>query len=113
VEEVRRLLGVATYTSKFIPRFSAKTAALQELLKANAAFVWLPEHQKALELIQHELENDRVLFIFDPKRSTQVTTDASGTGLGAVLLQGDRPIAYAARSLTAAEKITQQSRKSF
>jgi transposase InsO family protein len=103
-EEVRRLLGVATYISKFIPRFSAKTSVLRELLKADAAFVWLPEHQRALELIQHELENDRVLYIFDPKRPTQVATDASGTGLGAVLLQGDRPIAYAARSLTAAEK---------
>jgi hypothetical protein len=44
VEEVRRLLGVATYNSKFIPRFSAKTSALRELLKADAAFVWTPRH---------------------------------------------------------------------
>jgi transposase InsO family protein len=103
-DEVRRLLGVATYISKFIPRFSAKTAVLRELLKADAAFVWTPDHQKALELIQRELVNDKVLYIFDPARATQIATDASGSGLGAVLLQGNRPIAYAARSLTAAEK---------
>jgi hypothetical protein len=103
-DEVRRLLGVATYISKFIPRFSAKTAVLRELLKADAAFVWTAEHQRALELIQQELVGNNVLYIFDPARPTQIATDASGSGLGAVLLQGDRPIAYAARSLTSAEK---------
>jgi transposase InsO family protein len=103
-DEVRRLLGVATYISKFIPRFSAKTAVLRELLKNDAAFVWTPAHQQALELIQRELVGDKVLYIFDPACSTQIATDASGSGLGAVLLQGNKPIAYAARSLTAAEK---------
>ncbi len=77
---------------------------LRELLKADAAFVWTAEHQHALELIQQELMGSNVLYIFDPARPTQIATDASGSGLGAVLLQGDRPIAYAARSLTAAEK---------
>jgi hypothetical protein len=101
-DEVQRLLGVATYISKFIPRFSAKTAVLRKLLKADAAFAWTPEHPE--ELIQRELVGSNVLYIFDPARPTQIATDASGSGLGAVLLQGDRPIAYAARSLTAAEK---------
>jgi hypothetical protein len=104
VEDVRRLLGVATYISKFIPRFSAKTSALREFLKADAAFVWTARHQEALALIQRKLENEKVLFIFDPKKPTQIDTDASGTGLGAVLMQNDRPVAYAARSLTPAEQ---------
>jgi hypothetical protein len=47
---------------------------------------------------------NNVLYIFDPARPKQIATGASRSGLGAVLLQGDRPIAYAARSLTAAEK---------
>ncbi len=99
------LLGVATYISRFIPRFSSKTTVPQDLiLKVDAGFFWLPEHQPALELIQNELLDDKVLYIFDPKRDTQIVTDASGTGLGAVLMQGDRPIAYAARSWTLAKK---------
>ncbi len=104
VEEVRRLLGVAKYISKFIPRFSAKTSVLRELLKADAAFVWMPRHQEALTAIQQELESEKVLYIFDPKKPTQVATDASGTGLGAVLMQNNRRIAYTARSLTPAEQ---------
>jgi hypothetical protein len=87
-----------------MPRFSAKTSALRELLKADAAFVWTPRHQQALTAIQHELESEKVLYIFDPKRPTQIATDASGTGLGAVLMQNYRPIAYAARSVTPAEQ---------
>ncbi len=103
VEEVRRLLGVATYISKFIPRFSAKTAPLRRLLKTDAAFDWTPEHDEALRAIKHELLDEKFLYIFDPKLPVQVATDACSTGLGAVLLQNDRPIAYAARSLTPAE----------
>jgi hypothetical protein len=76
VEDVRRLMGVATYISKFIPRFSAKTSVLRNLLKADSAFVWTPQHQQVLEMIQNELTGDKVLYIFDPSRPTQVATDA-------------------------------------
>jgi hypothetical protein len=103
VEDVRRLLGVATYISKFIPRFSAKTAVLRRLLRADMAFEWTPEHEAALRLIQDELTSDKVLFIFDPNLPVQIATDASGTGLGAVLMQKGRPVLFAARSLTPAE----------
>jgi hypothetical protein len=89
---------------KFIPWFSAKTSALRELLKADTAFLWTPRKQEALDLIKKELESEKVLYIFDPCKRTQIATDASGTGLGAVLMQNDRPVAYAARSLTPAEQ---------
>jgi hypothetical protein len=103
VEEVRRLLGVATYISKFVPCFSSKTSVLRQLLKADAAFVWTAAHDQALRAIQQELENEKVLYIFDPDQPTQIATYASNTGLGAVLLQNGRPTSYAARSLTKAE----------
>jgi hypothetical protein len=95
---------VATYISRLIPQFSAKTAKLRDLLKADASFAWEAEHQQVFELIKAKLASDKVLYIFDPSLPTQVATDASGTGLGAVLLQKNRPIAYAARSLTPAER---------
>jgi hypothetical protein len=95
VDDARRLLGVAMYVSKFIPRFSAKTAALCRLLKADMAFEWTAEHAEALELIKGELLNGRVLV--------QIATDASGTGLGAVLVQKGRPVLFTAHSLTSTE----------
>jgi hypothetical protein len=102
-DDVRRLLGVATYISKFIPRFSAKTAVLRPLLCADMAFEWTAEHEEALRLIQDELTSDKVLFIFDTTLSVHIAMDASGTGLGAILMQKRRPVLFAARSLTPAE----------
>jgi hypothetical protein len=104
VEDVRRLLGVATYISKFIPCFSPKTSVLRQLLKGDAAFEWTREHESALHAIQEELQSKRFLIIFDPELPTQIATDASGTGLGAVLMQNGRPVSYATRGLTKAEE---------
>jgi hypothetical protein len=105
VKEVRRLLSVATYISKFIPKFSAKTAVLRQLLKADAVFEWLPQHADALQAIKDELLPDKFLYIFDAKLPVQIATHACSSGLGAVLLQNDPPVAYAALSLTPAERI--------
>ncbi len=105
VEDVRRLLGVATYISKFIPRFSAKTSALRESKRTQRSYgLWTPRHQEALTAIQKEQESEKVLYIFDPKKPTQVDTDTSRTGLGAVLMQNDRPNTYAACSLLPMEQ---------
>ncbi len=104
VEDVRRLLGVATYISKFIPCFSRKTSVLRRLLKADAAFEWTVEHERALRAMQEELQSEKFLVIFDPFLPTQIATDAGRTSLGAVLLQNGRPVSYAARSLTKAEQ---------
>jgi hypothetical protein len=79
-------------------------SVLQRLLKADAAFEWTVEHERALQAIQEELQSEKFLVIFDPSLPTQIATDASGTGLGAVLLQNGRPVSYAARSLTKAEQ---------
>ncbi len=65
--------------------------------------MWTHEHDKALRAIKHELLDEKFLYIFDPRLPVQVATDVCCTGLGAVLLQNDRPIAYVGRSLTTAE----------
>ena len=103
VEELRRLLGVATYISKFIPRFSTLTEPLRRLLQDGVAFCWEDEQQRALNDIKDALKGEKVLFIFNPQLPVQIATDASGTGLGAVLLQHNRPVSYAARSVTKSE----------
>jgi hypothetical protein len=74
------------------------------LLKADAAFEWTVEHERALRAMQEELQSEKFLVIFDPFLPTQIATDAGRTSLGAVLLQNGRPVSYAARSLTKAEQ---------
>jgi hypothetical protein len=76
---------------------------LRQLLKTDAAFEWTNEHETAMQAIQNKLLQDRFLVIFDPALPMSIATEASGTGLGAVLLQNGRPVSYAARSLTKAE----------
>ena len=89
VEELRRLLGVATYISKFIPRFSTLTEPLRRLLHEETAFCWEEEQTRAFNNIKKALKSEPVLFIFNPRLPVQIGTDANGTGLGAVLLQNN------------------------
>ena len=46
-DELREFLGIATYMSPFIPKLSANTATLRDLIKKDAAFSWNSSHDKA------------------------------------------------------------------
>ncbi|XP_037302703.1 uncharacterized protein K02A2.6-like [Manduca sexta] len=65
--------------------------------------------QESFDKIKKEIISDRVLMHFDPNKPVVLATDASPTGLGAILSHrmpdgSDRPIAFASRSLTSSEK---------
>ena len=66
--------------------------------------MWTEEHENAFQTITHELTSERFLIIFDQFLLVQIATDASKSGLGAVLLQKGRPVLYAARSVTSSEQ---------
>ena len=104
VQELRSFLGLITYVSRFIPNFSEKTASLRKLLKNDVKFVWNNEQQKAFNILKKELVGEKVLIYFDPTADVELVTDASGNGLGGVLLQNDsnneiHPVSYISRSL--------------
>ncbi|XP_054282318.1 uncharacterized protein K02A2.6-like [Macrosteles quadrilineatus] len=86
---------------------STVTSPLRCLLRKNKKWEWTPECEKAFQRIKTELCSNRILLPFDPKLPLVLTTDASPTGLAAVLshlIDGtERPIAYNSRSLTDAE----------
>lgn len=107
VEELRRFLGLITYYSKFIPDFSTVSYPLRQLLQKNTRWKWTVSSESAFSKLKSELCNDNVLFPFDPSLPVVLTTDASPTGLGAILshqVNGhERPIAYASRSLSNSE----------
>mgnify|MGYP003692691079 CR=1 FL=1 len=92
------------YLSKFIPKESSITAPLRMLLKEDAAWDWQPEHTQALEDIKTALTSEPVLRFYDVTKQVTIQADASQSGLGACLLQGGQPVAYASRSLTSAEE---------
>ena len=100
---VERLLGVLNYVAKFIPDMSSITQPIRELLKKEVQFIWEWEQEEAFQKIKEKLSVAPALVFFNVKKPTTISCDASQSGLGAVLMQENRPVAYASRALTSAE----------
>ena len=101
--QLREFLGMITYLSPFISNLSAQTASLRELLKQDSDFQWSPSHQQAFNELRNKICEDATLAYFDTSKPTTVQVDASMHGLGATLMQGGKPIAYASKALSDAE----------
>ncbi|UYV74293.1 hypothetical protein LAZ67_11002900, partial [Cordylochernes scorpioides] len=107
ISELKSFLGLCSYYRRFIENFADKARSLHDLLKTEKQFYWDAAQEKAFEVLKTALISEPVLGHFDESADTHLHTDASGHGIGAVLLQiqggKERPIAYASRSLTKAE----------
>ena len=103
--ELETILGMITYLSKFAPRLSEATAPLRQLLKESSEFVWDSNHDAAFQQVKSILtqEPGPVLAYFDHTKEVKLQVDASKYGLGAVLLQQEKPVAYASRALNETE----------
>ena len=109
VEDIRRVLGMIGFYRRFIPHFARIAAPLYKLLKKDVAFVFGDEQLTAFNELRAELCRAPVLAYPDFARPFRVTTDASGTGLGAVLSQASddglhHPVSFISRTLNAAER---------
>ncbi|GFW29319.1 retrovirus-related Pol polyprotein from transposon 17.6 [Trichonephila clavipes] len=93
---------------RFIKGFCYLAEPLQSLLKSGVEFHWGPEEVEAFHSLKKALTSDPVLGMYDERASTEIHTDASGYGIGTVLVQiqnnVEKVIAYASRTLTKAEK---------
>ncbi len=104
-KQVRSLMGLLSYYRKFIPRFASLAAPLTSLTKgvARKPVVWTEECEQAFKQIQTYLSSFPVLRLPDLNLPFVVRTDASSSGVGAVLLQvvdGTlHPITYISRKL--------------
>ena len=103
-EELQRLLGMVNYFAQFIPNQSTITAPLQQLLKKDVDWMWLPEHTSAVQELKQILSSKPVLKFFDSSKPVKLQVDASKSGLEACLMQDGHPVAYASRYLTSAEE---------
>lgn len=102
--ELQRFLGMVTYLSKFIPRFSEISTSLRILLEKDTEWHWDTQQAQAFDKLKQMITSHPTLSYFDPAKPTKISADASSHGMGAVLLQDDHPIAYASRSLTPAQQ---------
>ena len=110
---VERLLGTVIYLGKFIPNLATVTELIRVLLRNDIEFRWSHEQEKALHEIKSMLTKDggRVLRFFNLQKPVTISLDAFPNRSREVLLQGERPVAYASRSLTDAESRYSQIEK--
>ena len=99
VPEIRSFLGLAGYYRRFIPEFSRIAKPMTELLKQGVKFYWSIQCEEAFQKLKTLLTSAPILAQPDTTKPFDVYCDASGTGLGCVLMQENRVIAYASRSL--------------
>ena len=72
--------------------------------KEKDPFNWGPEHDESFKLIKRKIVNAQILAYYNPRKSTVLQTDLSIKGLGACLLQDERPIYFASKALTEAQR---------
>lgn len=107
VKQVRQFLGLASYFRKFVESFATIAEPLTRLTKKNTPWSWEEAQERAFHKIKERLTSRPILAIFDPDKPTEVHTDASAIGVGAILLPVDGKMAvvsYYSRQTTAAQR---------
>ncbi|KAL4387927.1 hypothetical protein GQ457_09G018130 [Hibiscus cannabinus] len=99
VTEIRSFLGLAGYYWRFVSGFSKVAAPLTKLLQKGVKYEWSDARQHAFEKLKEALINAPVLTQPVSGKEFVVYSDASYVGLGCVLMQEGRVIAYASRQL--------------
>nr|GEX07399.1 putative reverse transcriptase domain-containing protein [Tanacetum cinerariifolium] len=92
--EVRQFLGLAGYR-KFIKDFSRIAKSLTELTQKNKKYIWGENQESAFQLLKQKLCEALILALPEGNDDFVVYCDASHQGLGAVLMQREKVIAYA------------------
>ncbi|GJT88526.1 hypothetical protein Tco_1070243 [Tanacetum coccineum] len=97
--EIRQFLGLAGYYRRFIEGFSKIAKPMTELTQKDRKFDWGEEQETAFQLLKQKLCDAPILALPEGSDDFVVYCDASIKGLGAVLMQRMKVIAYASRQL--------------
>ncbi|GBL99245.1 Transposon Ty3-G Gag-Pol polyprotein [Araneus ventricosus] len=109
VKQVQSFLGLTGYFRKFIPAYSKIAKPLSDLIRSDNPFVFEQPQMEAFEKLKKLLTESPVLSIFQQGKTTELHTDASQQGYGAVLLQEAEdgklhPVQYMSKKTTPAEE---------
>jgi len=98
-KQLRGFLGLSGYYRKFIKNYAVFSRPLTYLLRKQVPFVWTTQYQECFDTLKKALMSAQVLALPDFSKGFQIETDASATGIGAVLMLDHHPIAYLSKAL--------------
>ncbi|KAL0533406.1 hypothetical protein IC582_030245 [Cucumis melo] len=104
VSEIRSFLGLAGYYKRFVEDFSRIASPLTQLTRKGIPFVWSPACESSFQELKHKLVSAPVLTVPDGSGSFVIYSDASKKGLGCVLMQQGKVVAYTSRQLKCHEQ---------
>jgi hypothetical protein len=99
VGDIRSFLGLARYYRRFIEGFSKISKPMTELLEKDKKFEWTSTCDASFQELKKRLTTAPILVMPDMEKSFSIYCDASGQGLGCVLMQDGHVVAYASRQL--------------
>ncbi|KAG8483033.1 hypothetical protein CXB51_021970 [Gossypium anomalum] len=99
VSKIQSFLGLAGYYRRFVEGFSVMAVPLTKLIRKGVSFVWTEKQQETFEKLKKVLTEAPVLIQPKSGKDFTVYSDASHVGLGCVLMQEGKVVAYASRQL--------------
>ena len=99
VADIRSFMGLAGYYRRLVEGFSRVAYPITSLQKKGKVFKWTSECQRSFEKLKHLLTTAPILSVADPNKDYVVCTDESKEGVGRVLMQEGKVIAYESRKL--------------
>ncbi|GFU83884.1 retrovirus-related Pol polyprotein from transposon opus [Trichonephila clavipes] len=103
-KEVSKFLGISQWYAKFFKNYAYLCEPLYNLKRKLKKFCWSIEAQKAFDVVKAAIPKAPVLKLPDFKKPFELFTDASSIDVGAVLNQEQRPVMFASRTLSSAER---------
>jgi hypothetical protein len=94
IRQVRSFLGLAGFYRHFIKDFSTIVAPLHELMKKGMVFHWGKAQEESFATLKNKLTHAPLLQLPNFGKTFELACDANGVGIGGVLMQDGKPIAY-------------------
>ena len=109
LKTLRSFLGLANWYRRFVPNMATLASPLTKLLQKNVPFTWGPEQERSFKEIKDHLCSVPKLYCPDFSKEFEIWTDASGVGIGGVILQRgedglEHPVAFTSKTLSRAER---------